>query len=104
MPLLRQRSHYQQLPEFERGRVIELRGGRFSFRNIAKRLGRNVSIEHDCCNGQGIVLLQEDRVPGGHVARLKGKTAVFSVRLRRIVLRLLQKSSYSWYHSDTTNS
>lgn len=48
MPLRRRRSHYQQLTEFERGRVIGLREGGFSFRDIAERLGRNVSTVHDC--------------------------------------------------------
>ena len=47
MPL-RRRSHYQQLTEIERGRVIGLREGRISFLNIAERLGRNVSTVHDC--------------------------------------------------------
>ncbi|GBN85764.1 hypothetical protein AVEN_84072-1 [Araneus ventricosus] len=42
-------------------------------------------------SGQGKVLPQEDRVPGGHVALLRGKTAVFGVWLRRVVLRLRQK-------------
>ncbi|GFV98958.1 uncharacterized protein TNCV_3390211 [Trichonephila clavipes] len=42
-------------------------------------------------NGQGIVLPQADRVPGGHVALMRGKTDVFGVRLWRIVLRLRQK-------------
>ncbi|GBM33015.1 hypothetical protein AVEN_263504-1 [Araneus ventricosus] len=48
MPLRRRRSHYEQLTEFERGRVIGLREGGFSFRDIAERLGRNVSTVHDC--------------------------------------------------------
>jgi transposase len=92
MPLRRRRSHYQQLTELERGRVIGLREGGFSFRDIAERLGRNVSTVHACwSSGQMKVLLQEDRVPGGHVALLRGKTAVFGVRLCRIVLRLRQK-------------
>ncbi|GBN00262.1 hypothetical protein AVEN_160125-1 [Araneus ventricosus] len=47
MPLRRRRSHYQQLTEFERGRAVELREGGFSFRDIAERLGRNVSTVHD---------------------------------------------------------
>ncbi|GFW52466.1 uncharacterized protein TNCV_403941 [Trichonephila clavipes] len=47
MPL-RRRSHYRQLTKYERGRVIGLREGGFSFRNIAERLGRNVSTVHDC--------------------------------------------------------
>ncbi|GBM95972.1 hypothetical protein AVEN_7268-1 [Araneus ventricosus] len=42
MPLRRRRSHYEQLTEFERG----LREG--SFRDIAERLGQNVSTVHDC--------------------------------------------------------
>ncbi|GBM00063.1 hypothetical protein AVEN_214130-1 [Araneus ventricosus] len=48
MPLRRRRSNYQQLTEFERGRVVGLRKGEFSFRDIAERLGRNVSTVHDC--------------------------------------------------------
>ncbi|GBM11356.1 hypothetical protein AVEN_13584-1 [Araneus ventricosus] len=48
MPLRRRRSHYQQLTEFERGRVVGLREGGFSFRDIPERLGRNVSTVHDC--------------------------------------------------------
>lgn len=48
MPLRRRRSHYQQLTEFERGRVVGLREGGFSFRDIAERLGRNVSTVHEC--------------------------------------------------------
>ncbi|GBM70360.1 hypothetical protein AVEN_151494-1 [Araneus ventricosus] len=47
MPLRRRRSHYQPLTEFERGRVVGLREGGFSFRDIAERLGRNVSTVHD---------------------------------------------------------
>ncbi|GBN55869.1 hypothetical protein AVEN_87235-1 [Araneus ventricosus] len=46
--LRRRRSHYQQLTEFERGRVVGLREGGFSFRAIAERLGRNASTVHDC--------------------------------------------------------
>ncbi|GBO03812.1 hypothetical protein AVEN_232210-1 [Araneus ventricosus] len=48
MLLRRRRSHYQQLTEFERGRVVGLLEGGFSFRDIAERLGRNVSTVHDC--------------------------------------------------------
>ncbi|GBO23934.1 hypothetical protein AVEN_88223-1 [Araneus ventricosus] len=49
MPLRRRRSHYQQLTEFERDRVVGLREGGFSFRDIAERFGRNVSTVHDSC-------------------------------------------------------
>ncbi|GFV60234.1 uncharacterized protein TNCV_3553941 [Trichonephila clavipes] len=48
MPLRRRRSYYQQLTKCERGRVIRLREGGFSFHEIAKRLGWNVSTGHDC--------------------------------------------------------
>ncbi|GBM94684.1 hypothetical protein AVEN_274906-1 [Araneus ventricosus] len=48
MTLRRRRTHYQQLTEFQRGRVVWLREGGFSFRDIAERLGRNVSTMHDC--------------------------------------------------------
>ncbi|GBM09176.1 hypothetical protein AVEN_226691-1 [Araneus ventricosus] len=37
-----------QLTEFERGRVVGLQEGGFSFPDIAERLGRNVSTVHDC--------------------------------------------------------
>ncbi|GBN59442.1 Transposable element Tc1 transposase, partial [Araneus ventricosus] len=43
----RRRSHHQQLTEFERGRVVGLREGGFFFRDIAERLGRNVSTVRD---------------------------------------------------------
>ncbi|GFY20077.1 transposable element Tc1 transposase [Trichonephila clavipes] len=46
MPLRRRRSHYQQLTEIQRGRVIGLKGAFFP--NIAERLGRNVTTVHDC--------------------------------------------------------
>ncbi|GFW71141.1 transposable element Tc1 transposase [Trichonephila clavipes] len=47
MPLRRRRSHHQKLTEFERDRVIGIRKGGFSFRDIAERLGWNVSTVHD---------------------------------------------------------
>ncbi|GBM13591.1 hypothetical protein AVEN_84136-1 [Araneus ventricosus] len=57
MPLKRRRSHYQQLTEFERGRVVGVQEGGFSFRDIAERLGRTVN---DCgSSGQGKILPQE---------------------------------------------
>ncbi|GFU53457.1 transposable element Tc1 transposase [Trichonephila clavipes] len=46
MPLRRRISYYQQLPEFERGRVTG--EGGFSFLDIAENLGRNVSTVRDC--------------------------------------------------------
>ncbi|GBN15118.1 hypothetical protein AVEN_224731-1 [Araneus ventricosus] len=48
MPLRRRRNHYQHLTEFERGRVVGLREGGFSFRDIAERLGRIAFTVHDC--------------------------------------------------------
>ncbi|GFX33962.1 transposable element Tcb1 transposase [Trichonephila clavipes] len=48
MLLTRRISHYQQLTEFERDRVIGLREGGFSFCDIAERLGWNVSTVFDC--------------------------------------------------------
>ncbi|GFW05668.1 uncharacterized protein TNCV_5025311 [Trichonephila clavipes] len=47
MPL-RQRSIYQQLTEFEKSNATGLQEGRFSFRDIAERLPRNVCTVHDC--------------------------------------------------------
>ncbi|GFY30618.1 hypothetical protein TNCV_3117801 [Trichonephila clavipes] len=37
-------------------------------------------------SGQGIVLPQGDRVPGGHETLLRGKPAVFGVQLRLIAV------------------
>ncbi|GFU27873.1 uncharacterized protein TNCV_449751 [Trichonephila clavipes] len=42
-------------------------------------------------SGQGMVLSHEDWDPADHVALLRGKTAVFGVRLLRIMQRLRQK-------------
>ncbi|GFV76823.1 uncharacterized protein TNCV_4730431 [Trichonephila clavipes] len=42
------RSRYQQLAEFERDRVIRLREGGLSFRNVTEKLDRNVFSVHDC--------------------------------------------------------
>ncbi|GFW21399.1 hypothetical protein TNCV_1532241 [Trichonephila clavipes] len=56
------------------------------FRDIVERLDCGV---YPLCmivgsSGQGMVLPPEDRVPGGLVAILRGKTAVFGVRLWRL--------------------
>ncbi|GFW56428.1 uncharacterized protein TNCV_2089351 [Trichonephila clavipes] len=89
----RRSRRYQQLTEFERGPVVGLREGGFSFRDIAEC---DLAGMYPLCmivgsSGQGVVLPQEDRVPGGHAALLSGKTAIFGVRLWCIVLRLRQK-------------
>ncbi|GBN76927.1 hypothetical protein AVEN_200071-1 [Araneus ventricosus] len=47
MPLRRRRCDYQQLTEFERYRVVGIREGGFSFRDVSERIGRNVSTVHD---------------------------------------------------------
>ncbi|GBN16304.1 hypothetical protein AVEN_221882-1 [Araneus ventricosus] len=54
-------------------------------------------------SGQGKVLSQEDRVPGGHVALLRGKTVVFGVCCGASYCVCDRNSSFSWHHSDTTN-
>ncbi|GFW46542.1 hypothetical protein TNCV_1936121 [Trichonephila clavipes] len=68
IPLRRQRIPYQQLTEFERGRVIGLLKGEFPLRDIADRLSQNLSTVADCCEQWskyvGMLLPQEDRVPG----------------------------------------
>ncbi|GFV54573.1 uncharacterized protein TNCV_955541 [Trichonephila clavipes] len=92
MSLRRRRSHYQQLTEFKRCHVKGLRENGFLYRHIAERLDRNISTVHDCWEQ-----LSRDgtpsRIPGlnRHITLLRGKTAVFGVRLWRIVLRLRQK-------------
>ncbi|GBM25675.1 hypothetical protein AVEN_207450-1 [Araneus ventricosus] len=89
MPLRRRRSHYQQLTEFERGRVVGLREGEFSFLDIAERLGRNVYTVHDCW--------QQWSREGTASRRLgsrqpHGTSEREDRRVRRIVLHLWQKS------------
>ncbi|GFS79217.1 DDE_3 domain-containing protein [Trichonephila clavipes] len=42
-------------------------------------------------SGKYMVLPQDERVSGGHVAQLRAKTTVFGVRLWHIVLHLQQK-------------
>ncbi|GFW77313.1 uncharacterized protein TNCV_924291 [Trichonephila clavipes] len=74
MPLRRRRSHYQQLTRtIERDCVIGLHDVRdFLSTILQKDLARMYPL---CmivgCNGQEMVLLQEDRIPGSHVAQLR---------------------------------
>ncbi|GFU64398.1 uncharacterized protein TNCV_3947651 [Trichonephila clavipes] len=42
-------------------------------------------------SSQEMVLPQEEQVPSGHVALLRGKTTVFGIRLLCIVLRMQKK-------------
>ncbi|GFV66302.1 uncharacterized protein TNCV_2737161 [Trichonephila clavipes] len=84
---------YQQLTQFGQGRVIGLREGGFSFRDI---LQKDLARMYPLCmilgsSGQVLTLPQEDRIRGGHVELLRGKTPVFDVRLWRITLLLRQK-------------
>ncbi|GBL96689.1 hypothetical protein AVEN_111834-1 [Araneus ventricosus] len=79
MPL---RSHYQQLTEFERGRVVGLHEGGFSFRDIAEKLGRNVSTVHcywQQWSREGIA----SRRPGS--GRPRG-TTVWKLHVRRMAV------------------
>lgn len=48
MPRVRQRRNYRQLSEFDRGRIVGLREGGFSYREIANRLNRNQSTIMRC--------------------------------------------------------
>ncbi|GFV37421.1 hypothetical protein TNCV_3174551 [Trichonephila clavipes] len=56
-------SGEQQLNGFQRGRVIRLQEGEFSFPDITNRLGRIVSTVHRS-SGQEVVLPIKDWVPG----------------------------------------
>ncbi|GBM96932.1 hypothetical protein AVEN_5335-1 [Araneus ventricosus] len=83
MPLRRRRSHYQQFNEFERGRVVRLREGGYSFRDIAERLSRNVFTLHDCwqqCSREGTA----SRRPGS--GRPRGTTEREDRRVRRMAV------------------
>ncbi|GFU92201.1 uncharacterized protein TNCV_298311 [Trichonephila clavipes] len=77
--------------KFERGRIIELREGGYSVLNITERLSRNVSTVKDCWYKWTRDDTALRRPDSGHVGLLKMKTAVFGVRLWRIVLRMWQK-------------
>ncbi|GFW67742.1 uncharacterized protein TNCV_3870731 [Trichonephila clavipes] len=76
MPLIRRRSHYQQLTE-----VIGLREDGFFFpRDI---LQQDLAGMYLLCmiigsSGEGMVLPQEDRVPGRHEALLRGKPPILA--------------------------
>ncbi|GBL74630.1 hypothetical protein AVEN_163776-1 [Araneus ventricosus] len=83
MHLRRRRSHYQQITEFERGRVVELREGGFSFRDIAGEFDRNVSTEHDCWQ-QSSREGTDSRRPGSGQPR--GITERENRRVRRMVV------------------
>lgn len=48
MPRVRQCGNYRQLSEFDRGRIVGLREGGFSYREIANRLNRNQSTIMRC--------------------------------------------------------
>ncbi|GBM14934.1 hypothetical protein AVEN_77330-1 [Araneus ventricosus] len=111
MPLRRRRSHYQQFTEFERGRVVGLRESGFSFRDIAERLGRNVSTVHDCWqqwsregnvsrrpgSGRGTTERENHRVrrmavahPTASAAEIRAAVST-TVTQRTVTNRLLQK-------------
>ncbi|GBM58368.1 hypothetical protein AVEN_185479-1 [Araneus ventricosus] len=83
MPLRRRRSHYQQLTEFERGRVVGLREGGFSFRDIAERLDRNVPTVHDCWQQWSREGIASKRQGDG---RPSGITAMEDRHVRRMVV------------------
>ncbi|GBL76159.1 hypothetical protein AVEN_234441-1 [Araneus ventricosus] len=83
MPLRRRRNHYQQLTEFERGRVVRLREGGFSFCDITERLGRNISTVHDCWqlwSKEGTV----SRIPGS--GRPRGTTEREDLHIRSMAV------------------
>ncbi|GFY31263.1 DDE_3 domain-containing protein [Trichonephila clavipes] len=65
MPLRRRTSHYQQLPEIERD-------------FLSTKLHKDLDGMYPLCiivesSDQGMVLPQEDRIPGSHVALLRRK-------------------------------
>ncbi|GBM77764.1 hypothetical protein AVEN_231573-1 [Araneus ventricosus] len=104
MALRRRRSHYQQLTEFERGHVVRLREGGFSFRDIAERLAGIYPLYMIVGNsGQEKVLPQEDRVPGGHVALMRGKPLCLAYGCGAFYCVCGRNWRCSWHHSDTTN-
>ncbi|GBL94677.1 hypothetical protein AVEN_83991-1 [Araneus ventricosus] len=83
MPLRRRRSHYQQLTQFERDRVVGLCEGGFSFRDIAERHGRNVFTVHDCCQQWSREGTASRRPSSG---RLRGTTEREDRRVRRMIV------------------
>ncbi|GFX17189.1 HTH_Tnp_Tc3_2 domain-containing protein [Trichonephila clavipes] len=49
MPQCRIRAHYEQLSEFERGRIIGLKEGGWANRRIARLMGRSDAAIRRCC-------------------------------------------------------
>ncbi|GBN99332.1 hypothetical protein AVEN_163214-1 [Araneus ventricosus] len=90
MPLRRLRRQYKQLTEFERGRVISVtRRWIFFSRNWKKDVaGMYPLCMTDGGNSHRKVLFQEDRDPATRGPLLRGKTAVFTVRLWSTVLHM----------------
>ncbi|GFX88337.1 HTH_38 domain-containing protein [Trichonephila clavipes] len=48
MPLSRKRRHYEQLTDFDRGRIISLREAGWSNRRIGRHLGRSDMVVARC--------------------------------------------------------
>ena len=83
MPLRRRRSRYQQLTEFERGRIIGLQEGGFSFRDITERLSRDISTVHGCWEQWSREGTSSRKLDSG---RLRGTTEREDHRIRRKVV------------------
>lgn len=98
MPFRRGRRHYQQFIEIERGHALHdlIQSGYEKVDIHFVILQKDMEIIYPLCTipgsrGQGNILLQDDHVPGVHIVLLRGKTAVFGVKLWRNVLCLQQK-------------
>ncbi|GFX86648.1 transposable element Tc1 transposase [Trichonephila clavipes] len=103
MPLRRRGTHFQQLTEFEQNREIGLQEVAFSFHNIAKKLGRNVSTVYDCWEQLPRHGTASRKQSSG---RSRSTTEIEVRRIRRTAVAHRtaseKKICCNWYHSDTT--
>lgn len=84
MPRIRRRPNFRQLSDFERGRVVGLREGGLSFRQIAAHLNRSVSAVANCYH----VWSEEGREQRARRSgRPRQTTARQDRRLRLLVVR-----------------
>lgn len=84
MPPVRRRQRFTQLSEFDRGRIVGLREGNMSFREIARHVGRNQATVFRCW--QAWVEQQRTRRSGG-TGRRRLTTERQERRLRLMALR-----------------
>ncbi|GFW56347.1 transposable element Tcb2 transposase [Trichonephila clavipes] len=84
MPLRRFRRQYEQLSQFERGRIIGVMDAGWSARRVARQLGRSDCVVRRCWD-QWIREMSFTRKPGsGHPRQTSGREDYHIVRNARV--------------------